>query len=257
MTDEVFPRTRQELDDLIVLDQVDSTNTWLRSSEQPGWVAVASWNQTAGRGRAGRTWLSPAGQSLAFSLRLPALPLDSVGWIPLLAGTVLVETLQEMGLGGVGMKWPNDVQVGEAKLAGILTERLPSGDSVVGLGLNVFGSPQNLEGRDATSLLESGLDAAALVDPLLAAWCRGMKQAHSLVEAGERDAISSRVSGVMTTLGREVRVESPEGQVRTGRALSLHANGGLLVAWADGTGESVLLAGDVWHLRAVDAATPD
>lgn len=251
-----FAATGREVDHLVVLPEVDSTNLWLGQSGLSGVVAVVSWNQTAGRGRAGRTWQSPPGQSLALSLRLPAVPTSSHGLLPLAAGAVLVSHLRQAGVQEAGLKWPNDVLIRGAKVAGLLTEKLPSEDIVVGLGLNVLGSPDSLPLGQARSLADEGFEVDYLGD-LLAAWCRDLRHVHSLLCDGEDASVLERVSCVMTTLGNDVRVEGVDGTSRVGRAVSLDSGGGLVVSWADGDGHSLILAGDVWHLRTVDRSEAD
>jgi BirA family biotin operon repressor/biotin-[acetyl-CoA-carboxylase] ligase len=125
-----------------------------------GLVIVAN-SQTAGRGRLGRSWHSPAGQNLYFSLLLrPALPARQVAPLTLLAGAALARTLAVAGA-APRLRWPNDLLVSAAgefrKAAGILTEMATTGETVrhivVGLGLNVNGQgfPPDLAER-ATSL---------------------------------------------------------------------------------------------------------
>lgn len=130
-----------------MVDQVESTNTALReaATAAPGdWphlsVLVAE-HQTAGRGRAGRSWSTPRGSALTASILLrPAVPPDRLAWLTLLTGLAVVRALD---IPRVGLKWPNDLLVTDAgphrpdwgtarKLGGILTEALPAGPSVSG-----------------------------------------------------------------------------------------------------------------------------
>ena len=94
--------------------------------------------QTAGRGRRGRSWFSAPGDSLTFSLlwRLPPdLPLAGLS---LAVGVALAQALENMGITGVALKWPNDVLLNEGKLAGVLIEVVPGTSAVViGIGLNL------------------------------------------------------------------------------------------------------------------------
>ncbi|PXX88363.1 biotin--[acetyl-CoA-carboxylase] ligase [Marinobacter vulgaris] len=133
--------------DLIVLDEVDSTNAEIvrRRPELGGGripVCVADC-QTAGRGRRGRVWQSPRGQNLYLSLGLifrgSFAMLDGLS---LVLGVAVAEALEEQGVPDVGLKWPNDIFIGGSKLSGILVElqgELEEGiiQVVAGIGLNV------------------------------------------------------------------------------------------------------------------------
>ena len=133
-----------------------------------GQVLVAE-EQTAGRGRLGRTWTSVPGASLTFSvlLRPATVPAARRGWLPLLAGVAVASAVRSVTGGGVAavLKWPNDVLVGDRKLAGILAEQSP--DGVGGgdrHGLNVAtpadALPVSPAGLPATSLLVEGATVA-------------------------------------------------------------------------------------------------
>ena len=104
----------------------------------PEGLVLAAEEQTAARGRLGRSWLSPPHAALTFSLlvRPVGVPPARRGWLPLLAGVATATAVRQVsGLDAV-LKWPNDVLLGPRKLAGVLAEQ--SGDAVViGIGLNV------------------------------------------------------------------------------------------------------------------------
>jgi BirA family biotin operon repressor/biotin-[acetyl-CoA-carboxylase] ligase len=149
--------------DVRVVAETGSSNADLLAAAHAGaaegTVLVAD-AQTAGRGRLGRRWASPAGAGLTFSvlLRPAGVPAALLGWLPLLTGVAAVAAVR--GVAGVdaALKWPNDVLAGGAKLGGILAERAGSA-VVVGLGINVWQGRADLPaGVDATSLV---LEAAA------------------------------------------------------------------------------------------------
>jgi len=133
------------------LESCTSTNDiamqWARNMENPaphGAVVVAQ-TQSAGRGRLGRQWHSPAGANLYVSCVLRTLlPPDKVPPLTLCAGLAVCETVNTLGV-GASIKWPNDVLVGKRKLAGILTEMISSSQHgkhqvdavIIGIGLNV------------------------------------------------------------------------------------------------------------------------
>lgn len=128
-----------------ILDSVDSTNAEvmrrLEARQAPPFIVLAE-QQTAGRGRRGRSWVSPFGENLYYSL---ALRVDGgmrqLEGLSLVVGLALLRALHAMGVAGAGLKWPNDLLVGGRKIAGILLEL--SGDPadvchvVIGIGVNV------------------------------------------------------------------------------------------------------------------------
>jgi len=138
------PAARSWVRELRVHEEIDSTNTHLvrRASSEPidGVVCFAE-SQTGGRGRRGRTWLSPKGRSIAVSLgHSLAVPVSEVGPLSLVVGWGVAIALQKMGIKGVRLKWPNDVLVDGAKAGGILIELAGIGQPltvVIGIGLNV------------------------------------------------------------------------------------------------------------------------
>jgi biotin-[acetyl-CoA-carboxylase] ligase BirA-like protein len=120
----------------IWLDEVDSTNTYLRHHPQPHGTVVVARRQTHGRGRQGRQWHSVEGESLTFSLALrPDGERQHWSRLGLAAGLGLCEALEAMGY-TPRIKWPNDLLIGAQKLAGILVEVIDDA-AVVGIGLNL------------------------------------------------------------------------------------------------------------------------
>ncbi len=125
-----LPRSAALAARLEVLPSAGSTNDELmaRATGEDPWPhlsIVATDTQTRGRGRLGRTWTAPPGRSLAVSVLLrPGLPLDALGWLPLLAGVAVTRALAGLGV-PARLKWPNDVLIGDRKVCGILSELLP------------------------------------------------------------------------------------------------------------------------------------
>lgn len=128
-----------------VYDSIDSTNAQAMRLVGQGAalpLVVLAEQQTAGRGRRGRKWVSPFAENLYYSL---VLRIDGgmrqLEGLSLLVGLAVVKTLREMGVAGAGLKWPNDILVGHRKLAGVLLEL--TGDPadvchvVIGIGVNV------------------------------------------------------------------------------------------------------------------------
>jgi BirA family transcriptional regulator, biotin operon repressor / biotin---[acetyl-CoA-carboxylase] ligase len=223
--------------------ELDSTNGYLlaeaRGAAPPGLVAVAD-VQTAGRGRLDRRWEAPAGSSLLVSvlLRSPADP----GRAVMAAGVALARAVDDVAGVPAGLKWPNDLVVGERKLAGLLAER--EGDAlVVGAGCNVNWAsfPPELAATATACNLEAGraVDRNALLVAYLTAFADAL-------DAG--DAILGAYRDRLVTLGRRVRVERIAGPAVEGAATAVGDDGALTVRDDDGVDHTVTAA-DVVHLR--------
>ncbi|MDQ7781284.1 MAG: biotin--[acetyl-CoA-carboxylase] ligase [Desulfomonilaceae bacterium] len=149
---------------LVIYEEAESTQDLAKSmalSGEPEGTAVMALDQTRGRGRVGRSWVTPRGKNVALSVILrPRLsPRDAV-LLGLLASVAVAEAIEEMGVPEAQLKWPNDVLVYDRKVAGILSEGIVSGSRmdflIVGIGLNVNSTesdfPSDLR-TPATSLL--------------------------------------------------------------------------------------------------------
>jgi BirA family biotin operon repressor/biotin-[acetyl-CoA-carboxylase] ligase len=150
---------------VLVFDSIDSTNAEaLRAIErlQPAPFLVLSERQTAGRGRRGRKWASPFAENIYYSLVLRVEGgMRQLEGLSLVVGLAVMHTLRELGISGAGLKWPNDVLVGQKKIAGILLELV--GDPadvchvVLGVGINVNMQMTDEVDQQWTSMrLESG-----------------------------------------------------------------------------------------------------
>jgi BirA family biotin operon repressor/biotin-[acetyl-CoA-carboxylase] ligase len=249
-----------------VEDRTGSTNADLLAralAGAPEGVVLVAEEQSAGRGRMGRTWVSPPRAALTFSLlvRPAAVPPTRRGWLPLLAGVAVASAVTAVTGVATQLKWPNDVLAGAdagagaAKLGGILAEA--AGDAiVVGVGLNVSTEPGELPppgpgALAATSLRIAG-SAAQEREPLLTAILAAFERWYLLWRRAGGDpgrcglrAEYTRLSG---TIGRRVRAELPGGQVLSGLAVGVEQDGRLLVRVSPHT-ELPVAAGDVVHLR--------
>lgn len=228
--------------DLLVLEQAGSTNTELatrfRAGDPPS--VLVTLDQTTGRGRLGRTWSAPAGTSLAISVLLQPSPHPVLR--PLLAGLAMTRAVRSLvpDPERVWLKWPNDVLIGGRKVSGLLGEVMDDGMSVVmGAGLNLTMTQEELPVPTATSLALEGADPTELADRALAAYLGELPA--SLAEPAPIAAISA----VCATLGREVAVELPDGTVVRGQAERVDTEGRLVVDGIPGS----LSAGDVTHVR--------
>ncbi|HRN28802.1 MAG TPA: biotin--[acetyl-CoA-carboxylase] ligase [Terrimesophilobacter sp.] len=269
-----FRRSRNLGIDLHLLESAESTNDELAARAKTGDLAefttIATLNQTAGRGRLGREWVSPAGKTLAVSVLLkPTAPSDTWGWIPLLAGVCMTRAVARVVPGAsVSLKWPNDVLInterGERKVSGVLSELVRDGVIVVGVGLNLSLEGDELPVETATSLSANGAQGSPreLADTALAAFLTELRDGWAALEAAGGDAGASGLRLAVTelcgTLGREVRVERPGRLEHVGTAVGIDTAGHLLVGGQgavgghNGAANSEVLtvaAGDVTHLR--------
>ena len=230
---------------------IDSTNRWVldegRSGAEAGLVAVAD-EQTEGRGRRGRRWSAPPGSSLLVSVLLrPTLGIDEIHVLTMAAALALRDAIEDVAGLKSGLKWPNDLVVGDRKLAGILSEADLEADGrvrsvVVGIGCNVDWPeiPDELEGIATACNLEVGhaVDRGRVLDGFLA----------HLAERLERlDRVPLDYRERLTTLGRTVRVDVGDREI-IGVAEDVDAAGKLVIKATDGERVTVAV-GDVVHLR--------
>jgi len=225
----------------------------LAAAGEPAGLVLVADHQTAGRGRLGRTWSAPPGASLLVSvlLELPAgSPVHGATWA---VGLAARDACGEVAGVTPELKWPNDLMVGDRKLAGILAEAvLRHGEVagvVVGMGLNVAWPPvDELPGELAGRVVALNHLTAAPVDleAVLTAYLERLARYVSLWEDQAGALVQAYRSG-LATIGRAVRVELPEGSF-TGTAVDLDQDGALVVEVLGGE-RRLVRAGDVVHLR--------
>jgi BirA family biotin operon repressor/biotin-[acetyl-CoA-carboxylase] ligase len=269
-----------------VVESTGSTNADLLAralAGEPEGTVLATEHQQAGRGRLGRTWITPPRAALTFSLLVrPGVPPARRGWLPLLTGIAVAGAIASVTGVATTLKWPNDVLAdqgqadagqagpgqagtGTGKLVGILAEAAADA-IVVGIGVNVSTQQAELPDRGpgalpAASLLTAGakpegLDRTSLLLAILDAFERRYltwREAGGDPEASGLRAAYLERSG---TIGRQVRAELPSGQPLSGLAVGVDADGRLLVRSSSGTdpagaaGSVVpVAAADVVHLR--------
>jgi BirA family transcriptional regulator, biotin operon repressor / biotin---[acetyl-CoA-carboxylase] ligase len=214
-----------------------------------GAVLVAD-HQRSGHGRQGRRWEAPPESSLLVSILLrPELGPDRLHLLTTAVAVAAAVAVEEVAGVRAGLKWPNDLVVGDRKLGGILAEAAWAGERldavVVGLGLNVaFGDELSGELADTAVSLDHLTDRPVDRAELLVALLLCLEE---LLGELDRDELLERWRERATTLGRSVRVELVSGAVLEGTAVDLTAAGHLLVATP--TGDVEIAAGDVHHLR--------
>ena len=243
---------------LDVVQTTGSTNADLLARHAAGeaiaGVVLLAEDQSAGRGRNGRSWSAPPRSQIALSIGVSAegVPPSAWGWLPLLTGVALVDAIRQTTGVEAGVKWPNDVLVGTGKLAGILAEvASPEPVIVVGLGLNVTLTPDEAPDPRATSLQMLGasmLDRDVLAATILRELTTRI-QHWQHAHGPDPDLVEDYRSRSLT-LGARVRAILPGDREIIGTATQVDATGRLLI---DTDTEVVTVsAGDITHLRAAD-----
>jgi BirA family biotin operon repressor/biotin-[acetyl-CoA-carboxylase] ligase len=233
---------------LHVLRSTTSTNDEAHRAAKEGAAHGATWvaeAQSAGRGRRGRTWLSPDGDGLLFSvlLRLECAP-SRLPPVALLAGLAVHDAVARAVPGAaVSLKWPNDVLVGPRKLAGVLIEAVTVGARVdaviVGVGINVHtrSFPQEIRDRATSIALESALESALTSKTAPVTRARLLADVLATFERDLDGVVADGLARVRSRLecadglrGRGVRSEGGE----MGQACGIDDDGRLLVRLATG-----------------------
>lgn len=214
----------------------------------PRWIAAR--RQTAGRGRLGRSWQSADGNLFCTALFLESGGFEVATRLPFAAALAVADTVGLLAPGApIGLKWPNDVRAGGAKLSGILVEAGQAGGGTawvaVGIGVNVARAPE-AGGRPTTCLAALRGDTVADVDAVLEAL-----RARFAVRLGEarNDFASIRAAWLARSdqLGEVVRVEAGHMAVE-GVFEGLAEDGGLVLRLPDAT-TRIIRAGDVELVR--------
>lgn len=218
----------------------------------PDGLLVVADHQTAGRGRLDRTWETPAGAAITFSLVLrPTVPASSWPWLPLLTGHTVAKALASFGY-ETRVKWPNDVLIDGRKVAGILVERIDTEDgpaAVVGVGINVSTPADELPVPTATSLAVAHPDLTPTREGVLLGVVAAVREGYDAWQVGGSDAASRLASSYVAacaTVGQDVRVDLPGGTAMAGRAVDVDIDGRLVVETGDGVEK--VGAGDVVHV---------
>ena len=241
-----------------VVDSTGSTNADLLARHGAGedidGVVLIAEHQSAGRGRNGRSWSTPPRSQIALSLGVDAARLAPAGWgwLPLLTGVAVVDAVAATTGIAAGLKWPNDILVGERKLGGILAEvAAPDPVIVVGLGLNVTLRADEAPDARATSLLMLGstmTDRSALLGAILAEWTARIDRWRA--SGGGDPTLMDDYRRRSVTLGTRVRAELPGGREIIGTATDLDELGQLHID--TGAQSIAVAAGDITHLRPAD-----
>jgi BirA family biotin operon repressor/biotin-[acetyl-CoA-carboxylase] ligase len=228
---------------------VDSTNNLakeLAEQRAPEGTLVITEKQTGGRGRRGRSWSSPAGANLLFSVLLrPTMQADQVFVLTMILALAAIEAVKALSGFSPGIKWPNDLYGGMKKLAGILTEFAAKDRKaewvVLGLGMNVNWYPQDLSAHATSIFSETGVRVSR--NSLLVEILKRFEIYYREVLSGELEPFYQRWNEACFILGRPVEIESGRERVR-GKALRIDHDGALIIETEEGCTQRIV-AGDV------------
>lgn len=249
--------------EIIFFDSVDSTNDTAMEigakREEPEGIVVIADSQKSGKGRLGRSWISPPGGNLYFTILLrPNFPPREAPLLTLMAAVAVVSAIREHTGLKAAIKWPNDLLLNGKKTGGILMEMRADANRInliaLGIGVNVNLFPEMLpEGvRDITTTLkqETGrsIDRVKLFKVMLSR----LEHWYKILLNGDKRALINEWLSLDSTIGREVRVErsglSEEDKIISGIAEGISDDGRLLIRLSSGIIEKVS-AGDVTILK--------
>lgn len=236
---------------LVYLDSVESTQDVARAAARAGadeGLAVLAGQQTAGKGRGGRSWWSPPAGGLYLSLLLrPELAGEATSWVTMTLALGAAEAIEQVCGLAVAIKWPNDLQWQGRKLAGVLAEGAFIGSRldyvIAGIGLNVavdFSAQPELHAIAASLHSAAGrpVDAAELLAVLL----QRTEQHYLALRAGQSPLPAWQAR--LVTLGRPVAAQTADGRTLVGVAQTVLPDGALRIE-LDGGGSAVVRASDV------------
>lgn len=253
--------TKEELDSLmktrwagrniLYYETTDSTNLRIRQAGDEGaphgTLAVAD-RQTAGRGRRGRTWESPAGSSIYMSVLLrPDIAPNKASMLTLVMALSVAEGIQQC-IPIIQIKWPNDIIVNGKKLVGILTEMSAQIDYInhvtvgVGINVNMTAFPEEIADIATSLCLECG--HAVKRAPLIAAVMERLEENYEIfLETEDLSGLMERYSALLVNRDRDVRIIG-EKETYQAHAIGIDRTGELIVRREDGTMEKIY-AGEV------------
>jgi len=233
--------------------EIDSTNSYAKQHLNTHGAVVLADYQFAGRGRQGRSWVSPKGQSILMSVVLkPEKGHPSLQIITLAAAVVIIDVLK--GTLGIRaqVKWPNDILIHGKKVCGILTESALQGDQmhkiIIGIGCNVYQTSNQFPGYLKYPVTSLSLETETPVDRhlIIAEILNQLEIMYDSLIAGERAAIIDRWRQHCFHLGKPVRVIQGENVV-VGNCMNINEEGALIVE--DARGKIIPVSSGEIHLE--------
>jgi BirA family transcriptional regulator, biotin operon repressor / biotin---[acetyl-CoA-carboxylase] ligase len=243
--------------DIHYFSEVDSTNDVAKYLAEEGaseGTMVVAEIQNRGRGRRGKTWISPPGGVWMSIILRPDIPPSQAPQLTLVTGVAVAKTLKEELNLDVGIKWPNDILIGNKKVCGILTEVNATMDKVnylvVGIGIDmnveipVF--PSSLQ-KGATSLkneLDTEINGALLVQKFLL----NFEKIYKKFTAGQFPEILNEWRAMSSTIGNNVEVRT-RGKTVRGEAVGINKDGILIIEMEDGSLRK-MISGECLHINS-------
>ncbi len=228
---------------VLFYESIDSTNLRAKLAAENGAVQgtlLAADMQTAGRGRRGRSWISPPGTNVYYTLLLkPEYPADRVSAVTLVMALAVAEGIcATCGL-KADIKWPNDIVVGGKKVCGILTEMSVEQDYihyvVIGVGINVALQEFAPEVAQTATCLQQECGRKVSRSALVANIMKAFERDYEIfLKTLDMSGLLAEYNELLVNRGREVRVLDPKGEF-TGTSAGINEKGELLVELADGT----------------------
>ena len=230
--------------DIVWLGMVDSTNSFAMEladkGASHGTIVIAD-RQTKGRGRMGRTWISPSGGNIYMSVILaPPMELAQATLLTIMAGVACCRALRNTTGLPVEIKWPNDLMVAHKKLGGILTEIKSSGDTilyaVMGIGINVNAELRNFppEVRSAATSVRNEMGKTESRAFLMAEILNELDRWHHVFVQKGKEKLLNEWRELTSMMGRPVQVTMGE-EIVKGLALDVDDEGMLIVKLPSGT----------------------
>lgn len=232
--------------EIYYFSKIDSTNQYAKKLGEegaPDGTIVIADEQTKGKGRSGRHWVTPPGSAIAFTILLrPKLPPASISMVTLVKGLAVCNAIRELYHLPVGIKWPNDVVIDGRKICGILTEMSAEVDGVhyivigTGINTNVDSFPDEIKDVATSLKIQLGrpVDRAEVLVRVIEFF---EEYYEKFEEDGDLRRLQDTYNEELLNMNEGVRVLDPKGEY-TGVALGIDPGGQLLVK-RDDTGEIV------------------
>lgn len=244
--------------DISFNETVDSTNNVAKKMAEDGaahGTLVVAEQQTGGKGRRGRHWVSPSGTGIWMTYILrPDITPDRASMLTLVAAMATAEGIQKhisrVGSDAVcAIKWPNDIVLNSKKIVGILTEMSAEPDCVnyvvtgIGINVNMTEFEEDIK-ENATSILkETGCRMRR--SEIIGTITKKFEEYYeTFIKTADLSALADSYNSILINKGRQVRISASGGEEETGTAVGIDDRGGLLITRDDGTVRSVI-AGEV------------
>ena len=224
-----------------VVEEIDSTQNYLRTSNPKSGDLITAEYQSAGRGRLDRKFDAEKSSALLFSFYFePENEVKNLGYLTLLVGASVTATLNEItNNNNFKCKWPNDVLFNQKKVAGLLAEKTSSG-VIVGVGINVSTSKEALPVAHATSIFlatDIQINRNELLAKILMNLQRDLQEWQSGMD------LTSKYRSLSATIGSQVRIALPDGSSVEAKAVDIDETGSLHL-----DNGQLITVGDVIHL---------